>query len=149
MDKVAAKYGYSWKPYEVETEDGWFLTVMRITAVDGVELSKSEEMADKPPVFLQHGGLQSGFSWMGEGILGPSLPGALAERGYDVWVGNSRGTKYSNVNRKDAEGWTLKEHWDFDWSDFGNYDIPAVVETILEETGKPKVTLIGYSQGSA
>ena len=31
----------------------------------------------------------------------------------------------------------------------GAYDIPAVVERIREVTGKPKITLIGYSQGGA
>ena len=31
----------------------------------------------------------------------------------------------------------------------GKYEIPAIVEKIREETGKPKVTLMGYSQGGA
>ena len=31
----------------------------------------------------------------------------------------------------------------------GRYDIPAFVDKILEVTGKPKVTLMGYSQGGA
>ena len=31
----------------------------------------------------------------------------------------------------------------------GLYDIPAFVEKILEVTGQPNVTLIGYSQGGA
>ena len=41
MNRIAAYLGYSWEPYEVETEDGWILTLLHITAVDGVELSKS------------------------------------------------------------------------------------------------------------
>ena len=77
-----------------------------------------------------------------------ALPGALAERGYDVWLGNNRGTLYSNYNQNDDE-WTLKQHWNFTWADMGAYDIPASVDRILEVTGKPKVTLMGYSQGSA
>ena len=55
MNRIAAYLGYSWEPYEVETEDGWILTLLRITAVDGVELSKSEENKDKPPVLMQTG----------------------------------------------------------------------------------------------
>ena len=55
MNEVAASLGYSWEPYVVETEDGWLLTLLRITAVDGIELSKSEENKDKPPVFMQNG----------------------------------------------------------------------------------------------
>ena len=74
MDAIADKYGYSWKPYVVETEDGWFLTVVRLTAVDGVELSKSEEMKDKPPVFMQHGAMDSAMSWIPSLVgFGPAL----------------------------------------------------------------------------
>ena len=72
----------------------------------------------------------------------------LAERGYDVWLGNSRGIPYSNVNIKDGE-WSLKERWNHSWADMGQYDIPAFVERIIEETEKPKVTLLGNSQGGA
>lgn len=31
----------------------------------------------------------------------------------------------------------------------GEYDLPAFVEKVLEVTGKPKVTLMGYSQGTS
>ena len=31
----------------------------------------------------------------------------------------------------------------------GMYDIPAVLEKIIEVTGKPKVTIVAYSQGSS
>ena len=31
----------------------------------------------------------------------------------------------------------------------GKYDIPAFVDKIIEVTGRPKVTLMGYSQGGA
>ena len=44
---------------------------------------------------------------------------------------------------------TLKEKWDFTWADMGIYDIPACLDKIIEVTGKPKVTLIGYSQGAS
>ena len=63
-------------------------------------------------------------------------------------MGNNRGTLYSNTNKNDDK-WTLREHWDFNSAEMGAYDIPACVDRILEVTGKPKVTLMGYSQGSA
>ena len=69
-------------------------------------------------------------------------------RGYDVWFGNNRGTPYSDTNRRDGE-WSLKEKWDFSWAEMGLYDLPAEIDKILEVTRKPKVTLIGYSQGSS
>ena len=31
--------------------------------------------------------------------------------------------------------------------EMADYDLPAFVDKILETTGKPKLTLLGYSQG--
>ena len=63
-------------------------------------------------------------------------------------MGNNRGTKYSNVNKND-DTWTLKEHWDFTWADMGKYDMPVFVDKVIEVTGKPKITIMGYSTGGA
>ena len=76
------------------------------------------------------------------------LPGQLAEQGYDVWVGSNRGDVYGNVHRLDGL-WSVKEHWNFTWADMGYYDVPSILDKVLEVTEKPKATLMGYSQGSA
>ena len=86
------------------------------------------------------------MSWVEEG--GDSLPGGLAERGYDVWLGNNRGARYSNKNRRDGE-WSQKERWNWSFAEMGMYDVPAFIDKMLEVTGKPKVTLMGYSMGTA
>ena len=69
-------------------------------------------------------------------------------KGYDVWFGNNRGVPYSDKHRRDGE-WSLKERWNFSWAEMGIYDLPAEIDKILEVTGKPKLTLIGYSQGTS
>ena len=122
--------GYDWEPHVVETEDGWYLTIFRITGANGKKFPLAEENKGKPPILIQHGAAHSATGWMQSAFVGPSLPGALAERGYDVWVGNNRGTLYSNTHKNDGE-WTLKEHWDYTWADMGKYDIPACIEKIL------------------
>ncbi len=57
----------------------------------------------------------------------------LAETGYDVWVGNNRGTEYSqehtSLTQNDAE------FWNFTWETMGKYDVPAMVNKIKEMTG--------------
>ena len=139
------RFGYEWEPHVAETEDGWFLTVFRITAVKGKALP---EDPTKPPILVMHGAGQASHDWLGFNPLGPTLIGQLAERGYDVWAGNNRGTLYSNVNRND-DTWTLEQHWDFTWAEEGIYDVPALVEKMIETTGHPKVTMMGYSTGGA
>ena len=67
----------------------------------------------------------------------------IAESGYDVWLGNNRGTRYSNFNQNiDTEA--SAEYWDFSWAEMGLYDVPAFIDKILEVTGQANVTYIGY-----
>lgn len=69
----------------------------------------------------------------------------LAEKGYDVWLGNFRGNPYGLKHA------TLQiKHsafWRFSVDCFGNYDIPAMIDYILSKTGHSKVQLIGYDIG--
>lgn len=100
-------------------------------------------------MLCQHGYGDTGENWAGTGIGGPSMCLQLVDRGYDVWMGNNRGTKHSNVNDKDDGSWSFYERWNFTYADMGLYDMPAMIDKILEVTEKPKLTIIGYSQGSA
>lgn len=72
----------------------------------------------------------------------------MVKRGYEVWLNNSRGVKYSNRHERDGE-WSLKDRWNFNWAEMGYYDVPASIEYIREVTDAPKVTLIGHSQGTS
>jgi lysosomal acid lipase/cholesteryl ester hydrolase len=53
----------------------------------------------------------------------------LARAGYDVWMGNNRGCRFSQkhitLDPKSAE------FWNFDWEDMGTKDTPAVIDFIL------------------
>ena len=51
MDEAMKAFGYDWEPHEVETEDGWYLTIFRITGINGRSLP-FEEMKDKPPLLI-------------------------------------------------------------------------------------------------
>lgn len=74
------------------------------------------------------------------------MPLQLFERGFDVWLGNNRGTRYSNRNEHYPE--ESEERWDFSWAEMGEYDLPAMIQMIELKTGAPKVTYIGYSMGT-
>lgn len=71
--------GYPAEEHDVTTQDGYILTLFRIPN------------PDKPVVFLQHGLLDASSSFV---INFPeqSLGFVLWDAGYDVWIGNMRGS---------------------------------------------------------
>ena len=70
-----------------------------------------------------------------------------ADAGHDVWMANSRGTRYS-LEHKSLNATTDKAYWDFSWSEEGIYDGPANIKKIVEVTGYEKVAFIGFSLGT-
>ena len=142
---MAAYPNFEWQAYETLTEDGWYLTLFRIRKTETLQNKQNK----KSPVLCIHGASDTATTWAAVGIGGPNLPLGLVEKGYDVWMANSRGTKYSNRNVRDGKWDSMDERWAFSWADMGLYDLPANLEKISEETGIEKVTIVGYSQGSA
>ena len=68
--------------------------------------------SNKPAVFFQHGILDSADAWiMNKPEVAPAF--FLAKAGYDVWLGNTRGNKYSREHVKLTT--YDKEFWDFDF----------------------------------
>jgi lysosomal acid lipase/cholesteryl ester hydrolase len=57
----------------------------------------------------------------------------LAKAGYDVWLANLRGNKYSKRHAEYLA--TSEDFWDFGWEEHANYDLPAYTEFILKKTG--------------
>jgi len=70
----------------------------------------------------------------------------LARAGYDVWLGNNRGNRWStnHVSLDPAS----KEFWDFTWEEMGTKDTPAVIDFILKSTGFSQINYIGHSEGT-
>lgn len=78
----------------------------------------------------------------------------LADEGFDVWLGNSRGNFYSTnpINYFNSIPRILpqfgKSFWQFSWHEIGFYDLPASIDYVLQTTGKPKLHYVGHSQGT-
>jgi gastric triacylglycerol lipase len=70
----------------------------------------------------------------------------LANAGYDVWMGNNRGSKYS----KGHLTLSPKDHafWDFYQEDMARHDLPTFINYITEKTGRTKISYIGHSEGT-
>ena len=74
-----------------------------------------------------------------------SLPSLLIKAGYDVWLGNDRGTKNSQRNNNPLHPINdAKEFWDFSWAEMGMYDAPANLNYIKDKIGGKPLTYIGY-----
>ncbi|CAH9123218.1 unnamed protein product, partial [Cuscuta epithymum] len=131
-------YGYQCQEYLVNTGDGYILSVQRIP------IGRSGGDGPRPPVLLQHGLLLDGRSWF-YNKPEENLPMILADKGYDVWISNTRGTEYSRRHLYlDPK---QKGYWYWTWDHLAEYEIPAVINFVYNATGQ-KVHYIGHALGS-
>jgi hypothetical protein len=109
----------------VRTEDGRNLTVHHIRG--GAEPTEG-------PVLLLHGTGVRAELFYGAPIP-RSIVDALVEAGFDVWVGNWRGS----IDLPECD-YTLDQ--------VARYDHPALIATVLRETGSQTLKAIVHCQGS-
>lgn len=65
-----------------------------------------------------------------------SLAFALADQGYDVWMGNTRATSslhHVSLSHKDPE------YWDWGLKELGAYDWTCQIDFVCQHTGFDKV----------
>ncbi|KAG2236776.1 hypothetical protein INT48_006960 [Thamnidium elegans] len=102
------------------------------------------EYQGKPVVLLYHGFLMSSEVWVSNIEEYSNLPFILAKQGYDVWLGNARGNKYSQYHVHLSPN--HQPFWNFSLNEFAMRDLP---DTVDAKTGAPNLTYIGFSQGTA
>ena len=71
---------------------------------------------------------------------------ALADAGYDVWMGNNRGSAYSLAHASLET--KSKEYWDFYQLEMGTVDVPTFMDFVLDKTGRSQLSYIGHSTGN-
>ena len=135
-----SKHGFTWEPLEVTTEDGFILTTFHITGNQNGKFTSTQ-----PPVLLMHGDYSDGARWLA-GLAGLPMHLQLAEAGYDVWIGNNRGTEYSQQHISLTVD--QPEFWAWSWAEMGIYDDVALIRAIKEHSSAEKVFFIGSSQGT-
>jgi lysosomal acid lipase/cholesteryl ester hydrolase len=88
--------------------------------------------------------VQDGLTWL---LNDPeeNLPMILADRGYDVWIANTRGTRFSR--RHKSLDPRQPKFWNWSWDELVTFDLPAVFDHVYKETGQ-KINYVGHSLGT-
>ncbi|PNY04283.1 triacylglycerol lipase 2-like protein [Trifolium pratense] len=129
--------GYACEEHLVTTQDGYVLNMQRI-------LPRGRRNGNSVPVVLQHGLFMDGVTWL---LLPPrqSLVFLLADNGFDVWIANTRGTKYSHQHTTFSSN--SSDYWNWSWDELVAYDLPATFKYVHDQTGQ-KLHYVGHSQGT-
>ncbi|CAK72880.1 unnamed protein product (macronuclear) [Paramecium tetraurelia] len=137
--KYCKYFNYPVEEHVIQTEDGYLLTYFRVQA------KGTKMVSGKKVVLLQHGLLDSSDTFIiNDEDKAPAF--LIANKGYDVWLGNNRGNKHGRAHvKKNPFFWSF---WDFTQKDFAIYDLPAGFKYIVNKTGQ-KIQYIGHSQGTA
>ncbi|KAI2639265.1 Alpha/Beta hydrolase protein [Xylaria nigripes] len=147
---ICATYGYTAEEHVVQTKDGYLLGLHRLAWRKGEEETKvnsGPSSVKKRIVYLHHGLLMNSEVWVCLTDEQRCLPFVLVERGFDVWLGNNRGNKYSKKSINCSPNST--RFWNFSIDEFAFHDIPDSIQYILDTTKQPSLSYIGFSQGSA
>eukprot|EP00210_Caulerpa_lentillifera_P002485 g2382.t1 len=144
MEDLVRPLGYPFEKHTVHTEDGYRLEMYRIP--HGRSGVKPIRHIRRPVVFLQHGMLDSSAAFAMNGVNG-SIAFTLADVGFDVWLGNSRGNTFSNFQIQKTMSY--KHFWDFSLDELITYDLPSSLEYVLKKTSVQKLIYLGHSQGTA
>ncbi|KAI5700536.1 hypothetical protein M8J75_000227 [Diaphorina citri] len=132
--EVVKSFGYPVEKHIIESGDGFLLNMFRIPNQDG------------PAVLITHGILLASDTWV---LRGPKedLAFMLADRGYDVWLADTRGNCYSHKHKTLTE--TDAKFWDFSFDEMGKFDVPSLIDYILtRKPGQSRIFYIGHSLGT-
>lgn len=160
----ARRVGLDLEKIKVKTEDGFLIDLWHVfdpseyTGARGAATSassrrvfqeskmrlKNPDAKRKAPVLMLHGLLQS------SGVFccsdDESLAFWLCKAGYDVWLGDNRcglDPRHEVLQKDDPRMWC----WNL--TQMGAFDLSALVDRVLLDTGLPKLGLVCHSQGTA
>jgi lysosomal acid lipase/cholesteryl ester hydrolase len=143
IEDIIYSKGYPLEIHNVYTEDGYLIRLFRIP---GGKNELDYKNKRKPPVYFHHGIFDSADCWVCN-TEENCYSFILANKGFDVWLGNSRGNKHSKHHKLFTTD--TPEFWSFSFYEMGKYELPSVFDYIsrVNKSGE-KIIYIGHSQGT-
>lgn len=122
----------------VPTYDGWQLALTHTPA--NPNTSKHQDPRRRLPILLCHGLGSNRIAFE----VGPhgAFSQFLADQGFDVYAADLRG---HGLSQKPGYAPTLRYGWGME--EYGQQDLPALVDTVLRLSGAPRLHFIGHSMG--
>ena len=144
FDEKLAYTGYSYEKHNTVSKDKYHLTLVRLVK----EGETDADRAKRAPVLFQHGLTMTAENWFTlDDKNERPIPLQAMDAGYDVWLTNNRGTRYS-IDHDTLDAGENGKYWDFDWEQQGQYDGPANIDKVLAVTGYDKLAYVGFSLGT-
>ena len=140
--EIADAYGYLIREFLVTTRDNYLLVIHKLEKKGRMQNSFNKV------AYFQHGLLTNSELFLLGSLKEKILPFWLLDAGYDVWLGNNRGNKYSRKHSFISP--EEPDFWDFSLDEYAMYDIPDTLTYIWTfYGGQKKITYFGFSQGCA
>ena len=105
FEELCKQEDFNVESHWVTTEDGYINQIYRVNNFNGT----SDSGKARPAVLMVHGLVDSSDSWIING-RNNSHGFILVDEGYDVWIANTRGNKYSQ-NHTTLNPQTDLEYW--------------------------------------
>jgi len=139
IPELIGSFGYSNEIHHIQTDDGYIITAFRISSPNNVGKAKGQ------PVLFSHSMTSSSADYIIQGP-GKAIGLLLADRNYDVWIMNYRGTRYSQNHTSIPV--SDSKFWNFSTQEIGCHDLPNSIDHVLKISGYAKLIHLGYSQGT-
>lgn len=113
--EICEKNGFKFEEHSIVTNDGYILRLFRIPGHEH-EPNQHSGREIKSPIMLQHGFADSADAFIMNTV--DKAPAFMASRaGYDVWLGNLRGNKYSREHQRFDPEKNKQEFFDYSFID--------------------------------
>ena len=132
---ILSDFGYITEVFDITTEDGYILNFVHVLPNSSNPLNQS--------IIMVPGLMCSSDHFVTGKKSSPAF--FLSNQGYDLWLLNFRGNKYSkgHINKSISK----EKYWNFTFEQKGIYDIVCAVNFVKLKMKVPKVHLISYSMG--